>query len=130
MATTGKMTAAKRRVRTPAAEPPAIDPAAARDFAAAHLPGAEVRGKSVGVSFLVAGKVFAFTKSKGLVVKLAPEAIAELIAAREAKHLVMGKRVMREWAFLPLSSCEDYVEELPLLKSALAFVRSLEEDKR
>lgn len=109
---------------------PAIDLIAARDFAAAHLPGAEVNGKFGGASFLVAGKVFAFTRPKGLVLKLPPDALTKLLATREANHLIMGKRVMREWALLPLASRDRYVDELPLLKSAMAFVRSPAAGKR
>jgi hypothetical protein len=106
-----------------------MDLAAARDFATAHLPDAEVNGKFGGASFYVGGKVFAFTRPKGLVLKLPMETIANLVAAREAQNLVMGKRVMREWAVLPLDSTEDYMNELPSLKSAIAFVRSLENKK-
>jgi hypothetical protein len=126
MAATGKKTTATRRGKKPAAEPPAIDLVAAREFAAAHLPGAEVNGKFGGASFFTGGKVFAFSRPKGLVLKLPAEAIATLIATREAQHLVMGKRVMREWALLPLAAREGYAGEVPLLKAAMAFVRSQE----
>lgn len=110
----------------PAVNRPKIDLTAARDFAAANLPGAEVNGKFGGTSFFVAGKVFAFTRPKGLVLKLPQEAIAHLLATRNAQHLTMGKRVMRQWALLPLTQPGSYDEELPLLKSAMAFVQSLE----
>jgi hypothetical protein len=109
---------------------PAIDLIAAREFAAAHLPGAEVNSKFGGASFLVHGKVFAFTRPKGLVLKLPPIALTEFLATRGATHLIMGKRVMREWALLPLASRERYVDELPLLKSAMAYVRSPAAEKR
>jgi hypothetical protein len=130
MATARKKTTAKRRTGTSAAKPAAIDLAAARDFAAAHLPGAEVNGKFGGASFFTGGKVFAFSRPKGLVLKLPAETIASLIATREAQHLVMGKRVMREWALLPLAAREGYAGEVPLLKAAMAFVRSQEGSKR
>ena len=129
MATARKKTAVTRRGNGPAAKPPAIDLVAAREFAAAHLPGVEVNGKFGGVSFFTGGKVFAFSRPKGLVLKLPPEAIAKLIATREAQHLVMGKRVMREWAVLPLASREGYADEVPVLRSAMAFVRALEAGK-
>jgi hypothetical protein len=121
---------AKRRGKRPAAKLPAIDLAAAREFVAARLPGAEVNGKFGGASFFAGGKVFAFSRPKGLVLKLPAETIADLVATREAQNLVMGKRVMREWAVLPLASREGYAGEVPLLKSAMAFVRSLEDAKR
>jgi hypothetical protein len=130
MATAGKKTTATRRAGKPAAKPPAIDLTAAREFVAARLPGAEVNSKFGGASFYVGGKVFAFSRPKGLVLKLAPEVIAKLIADRGAQHLVMGKRAMREWALLPLAAREGYVDEVPLLKIAMAFVRALEDGKR
>jgi len=129
MATAGKKSAATRRGKKPAAKLPAIDLAAAREFVGARLPGAEVNGKFGGVSFFAGGKVFAFSRPKGLVLKLPAETIADLVATREAQNLVMGKRVMREWAVLPLDSTEDYMNELPSLKSAIAFVRSVENKK-
>ncbi len=105
---------------------PKIDLAAARAFAATNLPGAQVNAKFGGASFFVAGKVFAFTRPKGLVLKLPQEAIAHLLATRDAQNLTMGKRVMREWALLPLRTRDSYVDEVPLLRSAMAFVQSLE----
>ena len=106
-------------------KPPPIDLAAAQAFAALHLPGALVNGKFGGASFFIAGKVFAFTRPNGLVLKLPPDAIAKLLATRDAKHLTIGKRVMRELALLTLPTRENYTDELPLLKKALAFVKSL-----
>lgn len=104
--------------------------AAATKSTAAKLPGAEVNGKFGGASFFVDGKVFAFTRPKGLVMKLPPGTLAEILAAPEAKHLTMGKRVMREWALLAQESQEAYLEEAALLRSAMDFVRSLEKKKR
>jgi len=100
-----------------------VDLAAARQFAAAHLPGAAVAGKFGNASFSIAGKVFAFTRPDGLVLKLPAAALAELYAAREAQPLVMGKRTMREWAHLRLPAPDGYREELPLLLAAMAYVR-------
>ena len=125
MATTRKKTAAKRTGKS-SASPRAIDLTAAREFVAARLPAAEVNGKFGGVSFFVDGKVFAFSRPKGLVMKLPPDLMAEVLETREAQHLTMGKRVMREWALLSLESREAYVDEVPLLKRAMAYVRSLE----
>lgn len=129
MAAVRKRTTATRRVRKSAAKPPAIDLAAAREFVTAHLPGAEVNGKFGGASFFIGGKVFGFSRPRGLVLKLPEEVIAQLVSSREAQHLVMGKRVMREWVLLSLPSRESYVDEVPLLKSAMAFVYSLEDKK-
>jgi hypothetical protein len=125
-----KKTTAKRRTTKSSASPRTFDLATAREFSAAKLPGAEVNGKLSGASFFVDGKVFAFTRPKGLVLKLPPDAMAEVLAARDAKHLTMGKRVMREWALLAQDSPEEYVDEVPLLRSAMGFVRSLEKKKR
>ena len=105
---------------------PPIDLDGARTFAAAHLPGATVNGKFGGASFFIAGKVFAFSRPKGLVLKLPPDAMERTLATREAQHLVMGKRIMREWALLTLPSRESYVDEAPLLREAMEFVRSLD----
>lgn len=106
-------------------KPAPIDLAAAQAFAALHLPGAQVNGKMGGASFCIAGKVFAFTRLGGLVLKLPPDAIAKLLATRDATHLTKGKRVMHEWALLSVPSRESYIDELPLLKKAMAFVKSL-----
>jgi hypothetical protein len=125
-----KELAAKRGAVKPSVSPGAVGLAAARAFVAARLPGAEVNGKFGGASFLVAGKVFAFNRPKGLVLKLPQDVLAKVLATRDAQYLKMGKRVMREWALLALDSPERYVDEVPLLKSAMEFVRSLERKKR
>jgi TfoX/Sxy family transcriptional regulator of competence genes len=125
-----KKTAVKRRTTKSSASPRTFDLAAARQFAAAKLPGAEVNGKFGGASFFVDGKVFAFTRPKGLVLKLPQDVLAKVLATREAQYLTMGKRVMREWVLLAQESPERYVDELPLLRSAMDFVRSLEKKKK
>jgi hypothetical protein len=102
----------------------------ARAFVAAHLPGADVKGKVSGASFFAGQKVFAFTTPRGLVLKLPPEAIIELLAIRQAEHLKMGKRIMREWVLLAQAAPEGYMDELPLLKLAMHFVRSPAVKKR
>jgi hypothetical protein len=128
-AATKKKTAAKRTGKSPAS-PRVIDLTGAREFVAVRLPGAEVNAKFGGVSFFVDGKVFAFSRPKGLVMKLPPDAMAEVLETREAAHLTMGKRVMREWALLRLESRKTYVDEVPLLKQAMAYVRSVDKKKR
>jgi hypothetical protein len=122
-----KKTTARRTARksVKSAASARIDLDAARAFAAARLPGTTVNGKFGGVSFFIGGKVFAFSRPKGLVLKLPPEAMEKALATREAQPLVMGKRVMRDWALLALASRESYTEELPLLKTAMKFVASL-----
>lgn len=122
--TTAAKKAAKRRAARSAALP--FDLEAARRFVLAKLPGGTVNGKFGGASFYVGGKVFAFTRPKGLVMKLPAETIATLIATREAQHLTMGKRTMREWVLLPLATTGDFAAELPLLRKAMKFVLSRE----
>ncbi len=99
-----------------------IDIEAARSFAAAKLGGAEVAQKFGNASFSIGGKVFAFTRPNGLVLKLPAEVLRDVIGKREAAPLVMGKRVMREWVLLHLDGPEQYREELELLRIAMAFV--------
>jgi hypothetical protein len=126
LATARRQPTAKRRTSVPkksAAPAPKVDPAAARSFAAAHLPFAQVNAKFGNASFSVAGKVFAFTRPDGLVLKLPPEIIAATLATREAQPLVMGKRTMREWVHLKLPAPDRYAGELDLLRAAMAFVQ-------
>ena len=125
MATARKKTATKRRAAKSAASP-ALDLGTPRTFAASHLRSAAVAEKFGNASFSIGGKVFAFTRPDGLVLKLPPEALAKLLATREAQLLIMGKRVMREWALLSLPARETYTMEVPLLQAAMEFVQSLE----
>lgn len=67
----------------PTSKPPKIDLDAARAFAATNLPGAQVNAKFGGASFFLAGNVFAFTRPKGLVLKLPQETIANLLTTRD-----------------------------------------------
>ena len=60
-----------------------------------QLDGAECRSKFNGVSFMLEAKVFAFQAQDGLVLKLPAARVQELVREREARALVMGKRVMR-----------------------------------
>jgi hypothetical protein len=80
------------------------------------LDGAECRSKFNGVSFLAKAKVFAFQAQDGLVLKLPVARVRE----REARALVMGKRVMKEWALVGLS--QGLRAEIELLREAMAFV--------
>jgi TfoX/Sxy family transcriptional regulator of competence genes len=130
MAAATKKAAVKREAARSSASSRALDLGAVQTFVATKLPGAEARAKFGGASFFVDGKVFAFSRPKGLVLKLPPEVLAELLATREAEHLTMGKRVMRDWVLLRHSSQEAYVDEVTLLLSAMDFVRALEKKKR
>jgi hypothetical protein len=127
MASVRRRPAEKRRTsasKESAASAARVDLAAARFFAAAYLPLAQVNAKFGNASFSVAGKVFAFTRPDGLVLKLPPEIVAATLATREAQPLVMGKRTMREWVHLKLPMPESYRDELYLLRAAMAFVQS------
>jgi hypothetical protein len=117
-----KKTTVPRRTKSSAVSHPKLDLAAARAFASLHLPGVAVAEKFGNASFSIAGKVFAFTRPDGLVLKLPPESLARLFATREATPLIMGKRTMREWAHLHLSNVEDYRKELSLLRVSMSFV--------
>jgi hypothetical protein len=110
---------------------PKVDIAAARAFAVERLVGAEVAEKFGNASFTSDGKVFAFTRPEGLVLKLPPDVLLQVVAERDAVPLVMGKRVMREWVVLPLEHVEAYRDEVELLQAAMKFVaRELQRARR
>lgn len=117
-----KKTTARRQTTSSAVAHPKLNIADVRAFASLHLPGVAVAEKFGNASFSVEGKVFAFTRPDGLVLKLPPESLACLFATREATPLIMGKRTMREWAHLHLSNVEDYRKELSLLRVSMVFV--------
>lgn len=52
-------------------------------------------------AFCVRNRVFTMRVGDDLVIKLAPERVAELIEARVAVSHVVGGRPMKEWATLP-----------------------------
>lgn len=85
-----------------------------------QLPGAEFRRKFNGVSFFTGAKVFAFLIRDGVVVKLPEERVKALAQVREARPLVMGKRVMREWVVVALP--RGLRGEVDLLREAMGFV--------
>ena len=89
------------------------------------LPGISVQKKFHNTSFLVAKKVFAFTRRDDVVMKLPEGKIQELMDKRRASHLVMGKRVMREWVVIQHNDPGGYREDLGLFKEAMTFVSSL-----
>jgi hypothetical protein len=109
-----------------------VDVAAARAFAAEHMRGAVVTEKLGvtekfgNVSFSLGGKVFAFTRPDGLVMKLPDEVIERVMAERmiegcKAELLVMGKRTMREWVHMKLDGAEEYRTEVELMQVAMTF---------
>ena len=46
-------------------------------------------------------KIFGFTRKEGVVLKLPAERVKELVTARGAAALVMGKKTMKEWVVMP-----------------------------
>jgi hypothetical protein len=115
------MATTRRRGKGSAASPK-VDVDVARLFAMERLGGAEVTQKFGNASFSISGKVFAFTRPDGLVLKLPADILAQVLAEREAGDLVMGKRVMREWVLLRMKDAEGYRDELDLLRAAMDFV--------
>ena len=63
-----------------------------------NRPGTQEEKHRNHVTALCNGKVFAYTRTEGLVLKLPRARIDELEAAGEASRLVMGKKRMTEWA--------------------------------
>ena len=126
MAAAKKKTAVKRRSVGGSAAAVRVDLDAARDFAQRELKGAEVRAKFGGASFFIGEKVFAFTRPRGLVMKLPAEMVAKVVAEREASALVMGKRVMKEWVVLESGDVEGYRGEGELMRVAMKFVGEIE----
>ena len=75
-------------------------------------------------NFLVGNKVFAFLQGDGVVLKLPRGKIQALVAAKQAVPLVMGKRVMKEWAVIRHDDPEEYTQDEALFKEAMMFVAS------
>lgn len=95
---------------------------AARQFAREFLDGAQVVSKFGNTSFSVNGKVFAFTRPDGLLLKLPVDVLAKVLAEQDAEPLTMGKRTMREWILLRLNGPESYRNETDLMRIAMTFV--------
>ena len=81
------------------------------------VPGVEVVEKKDHSTFTIRGKVFAYTRARddGVILKMPTSRIETLIAEGRAAPLIMGKRLMREWAVLPGTDRD-------LVLEALAFV--------
>ncbi len=88
------------------------------------LPQVRVGKHINNVNFLVGEKVFAFVKGDGVAMKLPKEKIKELVDQERATPLVMGKRVMKEWAVIKHEEPEEYQKDLELFKEAIAFTGS------
>lgn len=94
------------------------------------LPQVSIVEKANHISFLVGKKVFAYTQSGGVVIKLPKEKVRELIEGGVALPLVMGQRVMKEWAILKHERPQEYQKEIQLFKDAIAFVAASGASKR
>jgi hypothetical protein len=85
------------------------------------FPGVKCEGRKGHLSFTVGKKVFAFTRNQGLALKLPAARIEALIAAGKADFLVMGKRRMKEWAYLERARPADFKKAAGLLREARDF---------
>ena len=92
-----------------------------------------ISGCTLGVDMghgclMIDNKIFAFTRAdESGVLKLPEVRIAELVNDGEIRHLVMGKRTMREWVVVPEIAA---TRNLPLLFEAKAYVASLPKQER
>jgi hypothetical protein len=92
-----------------------------------------ISGCTLGVDMghgclMIDNKIFAFTRADESGALKLPEArIAELVNDGEIRHLVMGKRTMREWVIVPDIAAPG---NLPLLFEAKAYVASLPKQER
>jgi len=86
-----------------------------------NLPGVVVAKRAKSASFVFKGKVFAFTRPKGAVLKLPPDNIEKLVRNRGASMLVMGKRAMKEWVVIPYENPSDCSKDIQLFKKAMTF---------
>jgi hypothetical protein len=73
------------------------------------------------MSFTVGKKVFAFTRTEGVAMKLPKGKIDELAARKEISPLVIGKRTMKEWIVLTHKTSGAYKKDLELFKLSAAF---------
>ena len=77
---------------------------------------------------MIDNRIFAFTRpDESAALKLPEARIAELIANGEIRHLIMGKRTMREWVVIPNIAAPG---NLSLLLEAKAYVASLPKEER
>ncbi len=78
---------------------------------------------------MIDNRIFAFTRpDESAALKLPEDRIAALLASDdEIRHLIMGKRTMREWVVIPDIAAPG---NLKLLHEAMAYVASLPKDNR
>lgn len=77
---------------------------------------------------MIDNRIFAFTRpDESAALKLPEDRIAGLISDGEIRHLIMGKRTMREWVVIPNIAAPGNLE---LLHEAMAYVASLPKEKR
>lgn len=92
-----------------------------------------ISGCTLGVDMghgclMIDNKIFAFTRADESGALKLPEArITELVNDGEIRHLIMGKRTMREWVVVPDIAAPG---NLPLLFEAKAYVASLPKQER
>lgn len=86
------------------------------------LPKVTVGQKFGHVNFTVGKKVFAFSRPDGVALKLPLSTVDALVLKKKAARLVMGQRVMKEWAMLKHEKPGDYRGDLGLFKESMAFV--------
>lgn len=77
---------------------------------------------------MIDNRIFAFTRpDESAALKLPEDRIAGLLSDGEIRHLVMGKRTMREWVVIPNIAAPG---NLKLLREAMAYVASLPKEER
>ena len=92
-----------------------------------------VSGSTAGLDrghgcLMIDNRIFAFTRpDESAALKLPEARIAELIADGEIRHLVMGKKTMREWVVIPNIAAPG---NLGLLLEAKTYVASLPKEER
>lgn len=93
-------------------------------FMLGSLPQVNIGKHINNTNFLVGKKVFAFIKGDSVAIKLPKAKIQELVDKKSASPLVMGKRVMKEWAVIRHEEAEEYIKDLALFQESIAFVAS------
>jgi hypothetical protein len=88
----------------------------------AKLPGVVAAKKLNSTNFTVGKKVFAFTKGEAVVLKLPQPVIQRLVEEGTATRLIMGKRVMKEWAVIRRPKPTDFKSDWGRFEESVAFV--------
>lgn len=88
-----------------------------------RLPNVRVEGASNHTTFLVGAKVFAYTRGDHeVVIKLPKARVDELMGKQAANALVMGARVMKEWAVIAHEDARKFSDDLKLFRESMTFV--------